>query len=146
MEFIDARRLTGPSLLFDLPGSILDVACTAEEAAQLEPAWEKHLQRMLDAVGWHDCEFASIRLTGGISLGFTAPIDALYAASEIHEWVWAACDAELNGAQKFENMGQRDDAAVVSMATAVAFHVAIGPSSVEARVRALACMASLPMR
>ena len=98
MEFIDARRLTGPSLLFDRPGSILDVACTDEEAARLEPAWEKHLRRMLDAIGWHDCELSSIRLTGGISLGFTAPIDALYAASEINEWAWAACDAELNGA------------------------------------------------
>jgi UDP-N-acetylmuramyl tripeptide synthase len=100
MEFIDARRLTGPSLLFDLPGSILDVACTEEEAARLEPAWEKHLRRMLDAVGWRDCELASTRLTGGVSFGFTAPIDALYAASEIHEWVWAACDAELNGAEE----------------------------------------------
>ena len=100
MEFIDARRLTGPSLLFDLPGSILDVACTEEEAGRLEPAWEKHLRRMLDAVGWRDCELSSIRLTGGVSLGFTAPIDALYAASEIHEWAWAACDAELNGADE----------------------------------------------
>ena len=97
MEFIDARRLTGPSLLFDLPGSILDVACTDDEAARLEPAWEKHLGRMLKAVGWHDCALASIRLTGGISLGFTAPVDALYAASEINEWAWAACEAELNG-------------------------------------------------
>ncbi|MGW8267334.1 MAG: aminotransferase class V-fold PLP-dependent enzyme [Longimicrobiales bacterium] len=46
--------------------------------------------------------------------------------------------AEGAGAQKFENMGQRDDAAVVSMATAAAFHEAIGPDAVEARVRALA--------
>ena len=99
MEFIDARRLTGPSLLFDLPGSVLDVACTADEADRLEPTWEKHLRRMLDAVGWDDCQLSSVRLAGGISFGFTAPIDALYAASEIHEWVWAACDAELNGAE-----------------------------------------------
>jgi selenocysteine lyase/cysteine desulfurase len=34
-------------------------------------------------------------------------------------------------------MGQRDDAAVVSMATAAAFHEAIGPERVESRVRAL---------
>jgi len=46
--------------------------------------------------------------------------------------------AETAGAEKFENMGQRDDAAVVSMATAAAFHEAIGPEAVEARVRALA--------
>jgi len=46
--------------------------------------------------------------------------------------------AQASGARKFENMGQRDDAAVVSMATAAAFHQAIGPEAVEARVRALA--------
>lgn len=114
MEFIDARRLTGPSLLFDLPGSILDVACTDEEAARLERAWEKHLRRMLEAVGWHDCELSSIRLTGGLSLGFTAPVDALYAASEINEWAWAACDAELNGADEpdFDESLQRLEAAI----------------------------------
>jgi cyanophycin synthetase len=97
MEFIDARRLTGPSLLFDLPGSILDVACSEEEAARLAPVWEKHVGRMLAALGWDESEFASLALTGGISLGYTAPIDALYAASEINEWAFAASDAELNG-------------------------------------------------
>jgi UDP-N-acetylmuramyl tripeptide synthase len=100
MEFIDARRLTGPSLLFDLPGTILDVACDADEAARLAPVWEKHVRHMLAEIGWQDCEFATLVLTGGISMGFTAPIDALYAASEINEWAWAACDAELNGAEQ----------------------------------------------
>jgi selenocysteine lyase/cysteine desulfurase len=42
------------------------------------------------------------------------------------------------GAEKFENMGQRDDAAVATMAVAAAFHEAIGPAAVESRVRALA--------
>jgi len=99
MEFLDARRLTGPSLLFDVPGTILDVACSAADAARLSPAWEKHVRRMLGEIGWQDCEFASLELTGGISLGFTAPIDALYAASEINEWAWAVCYAELSGGE-----------------------------------------------
>ena len=55
MEFIDARRLTGPSLLFDLPGTILDVSCSPEEAARLAPVWEKNVRRMLAAIGWDDC-------------------------------------------------------------------------------------------
>jgi UDP-N-acetylmuramyl tripeptide synthase len=97
MEYIDARRLTGPSLLFDLPGTILDVACDADEAVRLAAAWEKHVRRMLAAIGWHDCEFAALVLTDGISMGFTAPIDALYAASEINEWAWAVCEAEFSG-------------------------------------------------
>jgi len=53
MEFLDARRLTGPSLIFDGPGA------------------------------------------GGVSMAFSAPIDALYAASELNEWAWAASAHEL---------------------------------------------------
>ena len=101
MEFLDARRLTGPSLLFDKPGTILDVGCTREEAQRLVPVWEKHVQRMLDALGWGQArEFQHVLLLGGVSMGFTAPIDALYAASEVNEWAWAACDAELSGADE----------------------------------------------
>ena len=100
MEFLDARRLTGPSLLFDVPGTILDVQCCADEANALIPVWEKHVRQMLAELGWRDSEFESLRLLGGVSLGFTAPVDALYAASEINEWAWAACDAELGAADE----------------------------------------------
>ena len=115
MEFLDVRRLTGPSLLFDDPATILDVQCTEEEARSLVPAWEKHVRRMLAELGWQDAEFESLRLLGGVSLGFTAPVDALYAASEINEWAWAACDAELNGFDETDF-----DEAVASFRAAIA--------------------------
>ncbi len=98
MEFLDARRLTGPNLLFDTHGSVLDIACSDEEAKQLVPVWKQHVERMLAEFGWHDAAFATATLCGGVSLGFTAPLDALYAASAINEWAWSACDHELNGA------------------------------------------------
>jgi cyanophycin synthetase len=53
---------------------------------------------MLAELGWSDTEFATIKLSGGVSLAFTARVDALYAASAINEWAWSACDNELNGA------------------------------------------------
>jgi cyanophycin synthetase len=96
MEFIDARRLTGPSLLFDAPGTILDVRCREDEAQRVLALWDQNVRHMLTELGWYDCEFASLQLASGISLGFTAPIDALYAASEINEWAWAVIDAEVN--------------------------------------------------
>ena len=40
----------------------------------------------------------------------------------------------VKGARKFESLGQRDDAALAAVATAVDFHLAIGPARVEARV------------
>ena len=98
MQFLDARRLTGPSLLFDSYGSILDVACSDDEAERLVPTWRKHVGRMLAELGWSDAEFASVKLEGGVSLAFTAPIDALYAASAVNEWAWSACEHELDGA------------------------------------------------
>ena len=98
MQFLDARRLTGPSLLFDGHGSVLDVACSAGEAERLVPVWRANVRRMLAELGWNDVEFAAATLTGGVSLAFTAPLDALYAASAINEWAWSACDHEFNGA------------------------------------------------
>ncbi len=98
MEYIDARRLTGPSLLWNKPGTILDVRCNDEETDKLVPFWESRIRLMLDAVGWGHESTCSWRLSEGVSLAFSAPIDALYAASEINEWAWACCDHEFNGA------------------------------------------------
>lgn len=95
MEFLDARRLTGPSLVFDIPGTILDVRCSPQEAKALLPVWANHVSRMLEALDWPAARLASHELTGGISLAFSAPIDALYAATEINEWAWAASAFEL---------------------------------------------------
>lgn len=95
MEFLDARRLTGPSLIFDGPACILDVACTPDEADTLVPVWADNVGRMLEALDWPSAEFAFVKLQGGISLAFTAPIDQLYAGSEINEWAWAASAFEL---------------------------------------------------
>lgn len=95
MEFVDARRLTGPNAVFDRVGSVLDVACTAEEAERLVPVWADNVGRMLEVLDWPSAELAFRRLEGGISLAFSAPIDQLYAASEINEWAWAASAFEL---------------------------------------------------
>ncbi len=97
MEFLDARRLTGPSLLFDEPAAILDIACTRGEANAIEPRWRDCVSRMSRALGWAQPAFARKNLAGGVSLAFTAPIDALYAASEINEWAWQAVRADLDG-------------------------------------------------
>lgn len=45
---------------------------------------------------------------------------------------------DSGSARRFETLGQRDEAAVAAVATAVEFHRTIGPAVVEARVRELA--------
>jgi UDP-N-acetylmuramyl tripeptide synthase len=110
MEFIDARRLTGPSLIFDGPGSILDVACSGDEADRLIPIWQSNVERMLAELGWEDAQFASRKLLGGASMAFSAPIDALYAASAINEWAWAASAHELGLDVEQSNFSEALDA------------------------------------
>lgn len=97
MEFLEARRLTGPSLLFDVPAAILDIACTPDEADAIEPRWRDCVSRMCRALAWAQPSFGRKNLAGGVSLAFTASIDALYAASGINEWAWQAVRADLVG-------------------------------------------------
>lgn len=93
-------------------------------------------------LGAMGCDF----FTASSHKWFVGPKEAglLYVREESQDRLWPSHvgvgweRAKESGAQKFENMGQRDDAAVVSMGTAAAFHEALGPDAVEARVRALA--------
>lgn len=97
MDCLDARRLTGPSLLFDEPAAVLDVLCTTAEAAAFVPAWQARVEQMLAALGWAPAQYRHCELKGGVSVAFTAPIDALYAATEINEWAFATVLAEQQG-------------------------------------------------
>ena len=49
-----------------------------------------------------------------------------------------AVQPAVKGARKFETLGQRDDATVSAMGTAIDFHNLIGPANIEARVYQLA--------
>ena len=95
-------------------------------------------------VDMHDmgCDF----FTGSSHKWFVGPKEAgiLYVRRGQIEPLWPSdvgvgwASALENGAQKFENLGQRDDAAVAAMGTAAEFHETIGIDHIEARVRALA--------
>ncbi len=97
MNLLDSRRLTGPSLLLDRPGAILDVALSPEEAAPAVAAWAAQARRMLDAVGWTGEEIAARTFPGGASLALSAPIDGLYTATEVNDWAWDAAEDGLAG-------------------------------------------------
>ncbi|HJS75299.1 MAG TPA: aminotransferase class V-fold PLP-dependent enzyme [Vicinamibacteria bacterium] len=80
---------------------------------------------------------------------FLGPKEAgiLYVKEENISRIWpnivapgwgSDADPDVKGARKFESLGQRDDACLASIATAVDFHRAIGHERVEARVVELA--------
>lgn len=97
MQLLDSRRLTGPGLLLDRPGAVMDIAVDDGRREALVAAWQEAASRMLAAVGWGGERIASRRYRGGVSLAFTAPPDALYAATALNEWAWEAAEAAVEG-------------------------------------------------
>ena len=97
MDVLDSRRLTGPGLLLDCPGAILDVRLGGQDPDQAIAAWNTAARRLLRDVGWADEELATRRFPGGVSLALTAPVDGLYAATDLNESAWEAAAAELGG-------------------------------------------------
>ena len=91
----DSRRLTGPSLLLDRPGAVLDVRLDDPARAQAIAGWRTTARRLLDAVQWFGETLAVRPFAGGASLALTAPIDALYAATDLNEAAWEMATAEL---------------------------------------------------
>lgn len=86
-ELRDSRRLTGPGLVLDRPGAVIDVSLD-EADDHLIDAWAASARGLLDLVGWRHERIAIRRFRGGASLAFTAPIDALYSATELNEAAW----------------------------------------------------------
>ncbi len=97
MIVADSRRLTGPSLLLDRPGAVLDVRLDEPGRDRAVAAWRAAARRLLDAVNWSAETLAVRPFAGGASLALTAPIDALYAATDLNEAAWEMATAELAG-------------------------------------------------
>ncbi len=89
ITLLDSRRLTGPNLLLAGAGAVLEVRLGSHGTARFAAAWEQALDRMLAVVGWSGAERSWRAWPQGASLAFAAPIDALYAATEVNEWAFA---------------------------------------------------------
>ncbi|MGR3617346.1 MAG: Mur ligase family protein [Paracoccaceae bacterium] len=94
----DARRLTGPGMLWDHPGAVLDVFFTELEPSLVTGPWQRHARRVLDVLGWQDQHLTHRSFTGGVNLAISAPMDQLYSAIFAAQTAWHFCAAELLGA------------------------------------------------
>jgi len=103
VELLDSRRLTGANAVSDCAGAVIDVAVDESQLDTVISKWRTEIRRVLDAVGWQDQRLFIRRCEGGASLAISAPIDALYAATEVNEWAWATVagqtDEELDAAE-----------------------------------------------
>jgi UDP-N-acetylmuramyl tripeptide synthase len=100
MRIVDSRRLTGPNLQTRGPAAVAEVMLEhGETLERTVEVWEHELRGMLSSLGWSDHEivarpFADRR---GAALAFAAPIDALYAATEVNEWAIESATAICGG-------------------------------------------------
>src|SRR3546814_8482126 len=84
----DSRRLTGCNFYFSGTGAALEAApgLSFDDAALAR--WRDNIDLAREALGWPDGEAVMRRHRSGVSLAFAAPLDCLYAATEVNEWAW----------------------------------------------------------
>jgi cyanophycin synthetase len=97
VKLLDSRRVTGPGLLLDGPGAVIDVALDEPTRDRAIEAWRDSAARMLSAVGLGEAHLRTRLFQGGATLGFTAPPDVLYTATELNEWAWASAESAVAG-------------------------------------------------
>lgn len=95
VSFEPARRQTGPGLIWDRPGAIVDVYLTDSAPRSLAETWEKHARLVLDAIGWTHQTIITRPFQGGVHLALSAPPDQLYSAVLAARIAWHYCAAEL---------------------------------------------------
>lgn len=88
--------------MWDLPGAVVDVELEPAIAKTSAEIWTRQTRRMLDAVGWSTEKTRYRIFPNGVSLAISAPLDALYAATEITEWAWTATEAMVEGGSEPE--------------------------------------------
>ena len=135
MELMDSRRLTGANILWDRPGAVIDVSVADEQRDALVAGWQRAARQRLDALGW-EREGTAVRVfAGGASLAISAPLDALYAATEVNESAWRAAVAGVLGAEPTE---AQDEASVEALGEAPEDLRGAVPEDLEGEVARLA--------
>ncbi|MBC8405982.1 MAG: Mur ligase [Planctomycetes bacterium] len=146
MEFLSSRRLTGPNLLWDQQGIVVDVAFgkfangelmgpSAAGAEAAIDAWQEQARRVLAALGWDGEKLIWRVHPSGLSLAFSAPIDALYAGIDVGEWIWNSTTEVLAGREP-SNL-QSDDFTKLRLAIAEEQNPMLAPLHDAARQRGL---------
>ena len=100
MRLLDSRRLPGPNLIWDRPGAVIDVEFGEFPPNLVIGAWESQARRLLDEIGWKDEAVCGRRFEGGASLAISAPVDALYTATEVNEAAWDAARDIVEGGHR----------------------------------------------
>jgi UDP-N-acetylmuramyl tripeptide synthase len=95
LQLDEVRRLTGPNLLWDKPGAIVDVLIDGIEKKAVLVAWQKWINLLLKEFSWAAEATTYREHEYGFNFAISAPMDALYTACDVAELAWHCCAAEL---------------------------------------------------
>ena len=95
LQLDESRRLTGPNLLWDKPGAIVDVFIGGIDGKTVAECWQRWVSQLFPHFGWQQQQSTYRLYEEGANLAISAPMDALYTACEIAELAWHCCAAEL---------------------------------------------------
>ena len=138
--FEDSRRLTGPSRYFDGGAVTLTPLSHVANNESAHASWCAHVTQMAQQLGWPVPQCVVQRHQHGTLLMCSAPVDALMTATEISEWAWERCMAEV-GVIGFDLA--QDHGATASAVFAARALAEIRPQ--QAALRAAAAARGLPI-
>jgi cyanophycin synthetase len=95
IELDEVRRLTGPNLLWDKPGAIVEVLLPKEDKSKALALWQKWISQLLREFGWAKQNQTYREHEFGFNFAISAPLDALYTACEVAELAWQCSACEL---------------------------------------------------
>jgi UDP-N-acetylmuramyl tripeptide synthase len=87
-DWLDSRRLIGPNIVWDRPGALLEVAGEGASFDARIDQWRQHCRKLLDGLGWTGEDLKTRQFPGGALLIISAPVNALYTATEVNEDGW----------------------------------------------------------
>jgi cyanophycin synthetase len=95
LELDEVRRLTGPNLLSNDAGAIIDVFIEGIYPQTVVDCWQKHLHLIQQQLKWNENRHVRF-YDGGASMSISAPIDLLYSACDVIELAWECSVLELS--------------------------------------------------
>ncbi|WP_081926596.1 MULTISPECIES: Mur ligase family protein [unclassified Alteromonas] len=95
LELDEVRRLTGPNLLSNDAGAIIDVFIEGIDPQTVVDCWHKHLHTIEQQLNWNENTYVRF-YEGGASMSISAPIDLLYSACDVIELAWECCVLDFN--------------------------------------------------
>ena len=115
LKLDDCRRLTGPGLLWNHPGAVLDVLFFGMNPDKVSQVWHREARRVLDAINWQQQHIIDRCFDGGINLAISAPMDQLYSAIFAAQTAWHFCASRLLNQPSGEFEGMINELKVIMM-------------------------------